>query len=40
VGRGIYTVRQDATHVGFGGYQTNFGGKLQEGYATYSTTLP
>ena len=37
---GIYTVRQDATHVGFGGYQTNFGGKLQEGYATYSTTLP
>jgi hypothetical protein len=37
---GIYTVRQDATHVGFGGYQTNFGGKVQEGYATYSTTLP
>ena len=37
---GIYTVRQDATHVGFGGYQTNFGGKLKEGYATYSTTLP
>ena len=37
---GIYTVRQDATHVGFGGYQTHFGGKLQEGYATYSTTLP
>jgi trimeric autotransporter adhesin len=37
---GIYTVRQDATHVGFGGYQTHFGGKLQAGYATYSTTLP
>ena len=37
---GIYTVRQDATHVGFGGYQTRFGGRLQEGYATYSSTLP
>jgi hypothetical protein len=37
---GIYTVRQDATHVGFGGYQTHFGGNLQAGYATYSTTLP
>jgi hypothetical protein len=37
---GIYTVRQDATHVGFGGYQTKFGGKVQEGYATYSSTLP
>jgi hypothetical protein len=37
---GIYTVRQDATHVGFGGYQTHFGGILQAGYATYSTTLP
>jgi len=37
---GIYTVRQDATHVGFGGYQTHFGGRLQEGYATYSSTLP
>ena len=37
---GIYTVRQDATHVGFGGYQTRFGGKQQEGYAAYSSTLP
>jgi len=37
---GIYTVRQDATHVGFGGYQTQFGGRLQEGYAAYSSTLP
>ncbi len=37
---GIYTVRQDATHVGFGGYQTRFGGRLQEGYAAYSSTLP
>jgi hypothetical protein len=37
---GIYTVRQDATHVGFGGYQTHFGGRVQEGYATYSSTLP
>jgi hypothetical protein len=37
---GIYTVKQDATHVGFGGYQTRFGGRLQEGYATYSSTLP
>jgi trimeric autotransporter adhesin len=37
---GIYTVRQDATHVGFGGYQTRFGGRQQEGYAAYSSTLP
>jgi hypothetical protein len=37
---GIYTVRQDTTHVGFGGYQTRMGGRLQAGYATYSTTLP
>ena len=37
---GIYTVRQDATHVGFGGYQTRFGGRQQEGYAVYSKTLP
>ncbi|HUZ84905.1 MAG TPA: hypothetical protein VMU66_09430 [Gaiellales bacterium] len=37
---GIYTVGQDATHVGFGGYQTKFGGRLQGGYATYSSTLP
>jgi hypothetical protein len=26
--------------VGFGGYQTQFGGRLQEGYAAYSSTLP
>lgn len=37
---GIFTVRHDSTHVGFGGYQTMFGGRQQEGYATYSTTLP
>ncbi|HEX3332069.1 MAG TPA: hypothetical protein VHS27_19250 [Gaiellales bacterium] len=37
---GIYTVRQDGTHVGFGGYQTRFGGRQQEGYAVYSKTLP
>lgn len=37
---GIYTARQDATHVSFGGYQTHFGGKNQAGYASYSTTLP
>jgi hypothetical protein len=37
---GIFTVAADATHVGFGGYQTMFGGRLQEGYASYSTTLP
>ena len=37
---GIYTIRQDSTHVGFGGYQTHFGGRQQQGYASYSTTLP
>lgn len=37
---GIYTVSQDATHVGFGGYQTHFGGRQQAGYASYSATLP
>ena len=37
---GIYTIRQDTTHVGFGGYQTHFAGRQQQGYASYSTTLP
>ena len=37
---GIYTVTEDATSVGFGGYQTHFGGKDQAGYAQYSSTLP
>lgn len=37
---GIYTARQDATHVSFGGYQTHFGGRNQAGYASYSKTLP
>jgi hypothetical protein len=37
---GIYTISQDATHVGFGGYQDHFAGKQQQGYAAYSTTLP
>ena len=37
---GIYTVTEDATSVGFGGYQTRFGGRNQAGYAQYSSTLP
>lgn len=37
---GIYTIKADTTHVGFGGYQTHLGGRLQQGYATYSITLP
>ncbi len=37
---GIYTVTQDATTVGFGGYQTKAGGKQAQGYFTYSSTLP
>jgi hypothetical protein len=37
---GVYTVSEDTTHVGFGGYFTTFGGRQQAGYSTYSTTLP
>ena len=33
---GIYTIRADATHVGFGGFQTHFAGHQQQGYASYS----
>lgn len=34
---GIYTIRQDAATVGFGGYQTTVAGKPQAGYAAYAT---
>jgi hypothetical protein len=37
---GIYTVSEDPTHVGFGGYQTTVAGHPQGGYASWSSTLP
>jgi hypothetical protein len=37
---GIYTVSEDPTHVGMGGYQTTVAGRNQAGYASWSSTLP